>query len=1106
MKLDKDQQACLQHNTNIVVTAGAGSGKTTVLAQRFLHLIQSGIAADRILVLTFTRKAAHEMKERISSALLAQRDIGTIATALQKLDLLQINTLDSFCLNIIQSYALQLGLSPELSIATGDLNDHLQKISMRFILKHYQNPILMQFLSSVHIVSAPQIIAYSLLLPIAQQYSCLGTHSLLQESGEKLFYHMHSTYYSLQTLLHTATKQLLSVADPAKIPYQELQEALAQNNIHAIAHILATKTSLRIQDVKIKEILKQILGPANDTNSPVRLFLTVHHLLQEKDTYMQCAKFLDTFSEEIRKEKQNKSLITFRDLLPLTIQILTQDKTLRNYYISSYDKIMIDEFQDNNRLQKQLLFILSTSKDAPLMENPQPTDIVPGKLFFVGDEKQSIYKFRGANVYEFQLLKHQLNETGGIVLPLRRNYRSVSPLIQFFNLFFHRIFFQLKDSPPNTTSIQYEDMIAVQHHTQKKRVIFAWHEWHKKTTPGNSRSHQEAAWIANKIYKIMQESEISDVPRHYHDFAILLRSTTHQKTFETHLQKQNIPYISSSRHSFSTEAPLSDFYSFLQILFHPEDQIAYISVLRGPLVRLSDKSILHIIKKKKLLAFFDEHADFPHDDKIKYQMAYEKYHALKDHLREISPVELLYIFWHAWGYRSFLLANKKTASLVGHYESLMSIASKYGAHELLVFLNHLEVLIKEELQAENETIYQNNMVRIMTIHAAKGLEFPIVFLADIAGVPRQHSSELLYCDPALGPLINIPPQDKTENHAFFTYITYLKSMHKLDEEEEIKRILYVAFTRAKEYLFLTGTFGETRNTIDNPLPSSFASLILSVLKFDKKKNNIMEKFRPFLHIEMIAEEPSTKTIPSQIKYHICKRLLAQKSMPVFPSQQNIFTVGFINYNAAASITNPKKILHTQNPWTMESWEDSESFFLNEPSPLVLGKFCHKILELCIHSQSPVSSIKLETLIHHSWPIQDLDTIQNLFRQAKQLSNTFLRSQFWESLHKKYDIIETEVPFTYRHIWNNQREIFITGRFDLLLKNKHTGIIIDYKTDKKINISKYTTQIEIYQHAAQLLFGIPFRAYLYYLQNGETHEFSSLKSGQNATLLNSIKIE
>jgi len=477
-KLDTEQAQAAMAEENCVVTAGAGAGKTTTLASRYIYLVmEKRIPVRRILALTFTRKAAAEMYGRIYGEL-AKIPSPWALEQLSEFPNAQIMTIDSFCASVVRQGARDFGYTPDFTI---DDERSAQTIATRaenFVIANAHRPGLAELLKTYPLDS----VTGDLFCEVAKKYvTPVAIYS-------KLFAPMKGRIRTL--LAETTARKLDKMQDIARdivqissgIPAPKADCRKAIDCSVALKSLDTLSTDAPGQDFQSINTLPMSEAWRETVNRTASLGFRSYARSENETTVKEKAKLLkelaidvrglrefgdflpiydevldrlDEFARECAEAKRMADLMDYKDLGLCAIEILTKRKDIRKQWKQGIDSILIDEFQDNNNLQRDLLYLLAERPECESDGIPKPESLADGKLFFVGDEKQSIYRFRGADVSVFKRLAGELagantardDERNSSLkshnlmkksrnFTLSTNYRSSAVLIDFFNSFF----------------------------------------------------------------------------------------------------------------------------------------------------------------------------------------------------------------------------------------------------------------------------------------------------------------------------------------------------------------------------------------------------------------------------------------------------------------------------------------------------------------------------------------------------------------------------------------------------------------------------------------------------------------------------------------------
>ena len=1234
MRLDEEQARAVSAKVNCVVTAGAGAGKTTTLAARYVHLVMDKkIPVERILALTFTRKAAAEMYGRIYAELsrLASLDDADswASTQLANFSNAQITTLDSFCARIVREAARDFGYTPDFSIDEEQASDLIQTLARDFVRENAQKPGLSELLLAHPLDS----VADDLFADVAQRY--VTPQALLTKQFEPMKANMR--------LLVTQTFQAL-IARMLELSKSIVKEAVksSQHNKDCTAAIIAAsgfeswaatepqEGSFPQLDAALTPILQLEMRSYKKTDdeqaikeaaSTLRdLGHNVQDLREFEDflpVYNDIIDRLDEFALICAQAKRSADVMDYKDLGICAVQTLKRRKDLRQKWKNGIDSILIDEFQDNNDLQRDLLFLLAERTDVVSEDIPKKQSLAQDKLFFVGDEKQSIYRFRGADVSVFKRLAQDLDDSvqkdsaslaGEPVshnLTIATNYRSSSRLIDFFNSFFSYalpVHFEQKTKSKKKQHAQdlteylfqkenlsdyFADYVAM--HSPKTKPILGNEQGHADTNayadllPESQiayfylNTHQDsddesdddsddgndagdttlaesddptpaddnlsarrgelldaddnlaleiARFIRSSVGKLAIRGR--DGPARYEDFAILLRATTNQSKLEKYLRLLDVPFESQSQRSLFEESAAKDLYYLLKLFEDPADKFAFAAVLRSPLCRISDEGFLTLMtaydedcKGATAPELFEQTFDLADYDKQVLQRASSFYKALSQKVTICSVAEVALYAWHFSGIRLDIASRSESSFYLEQFDHLFEIAANIDdkGGDLSDFLAALRPFIegkRGDFESSAVKRLRQHGVQIMTIHKAKGLEFPIVIIpwVESAGL-NSRTTKLWHMLPE-GLTIDIKPYDMPEAKSHNVFFDINRELESQKEEAEIRRLLYVACTRAKDHLFFFG-----KRMKNEPTPKAFMSYLEGYCAQQTTQQ-----------IKKVYLEPSAIGDVGKVQKHkggviVGDFLAAYKKSRIVSVPQGRIRTSTVALNAAASA---QASAGAQIQGSAQAHDDEQvcggaqmqggaqiqgtgrmPFDVPIP-PDRFGTLCHDAVEWGILHQlqaehigeigaslvRPSAEIALEKGASEQGAGPDFwsefapsravakglerEQLARAVSLAIQLAQGFLGSEYWRQVPVLgcACTITTEKPFLLK-----VDDMVVEGRMDLFVERTDAIDIIDFKSDAVQESARYAVQLELYRRAAEKFApGKPIRLGIFWLRTAE----------------------
>ena len=896
----KEQQEVIRlRDRNILVSAAAGSGKTAVLVERILSKITDNTHPadiDRLLIMTFTRAAAGEMKERISAviekALGEDPDNEHLQRQTTLLHTAQITTIDGFCAYIIRNYFHLIGLDPgyrtadegELKLLRGDVVKALRE-------EHYaqKDEKFQKFVECFatgksdenlgDLIQKLYEMAMSNPFPEKWLQKCLGDYRIesLEELREtewmKMLWDAVGDELQEAELLIREARNVCAEADG---PYlyedtlnsdlilvRDLQELAEKRDYNGTVKVLvkpafarlSTKKALDVEEQKkqrVKElrdeekgILKE-LGQRYFQSSEEEILETIRYVREPIEMLIELTI---QFMEQFGMAKREKNILDFTDMEHFALQIL-MTKEGEEIHMSQaarelsakYDEVLVDEYQDSNFVQE----LLTTAVSGWINQKKN--------IFMVGDVKQSIYRFRLARPELFmeKYKSYSTEEAKEQRIDLHKNFRSRAQVLESVNFIFRQIMGEDlggvvydKDAAlypgasfPEGESEEFvkTEVLLIEKDGEEladvQESADAGAQGSQMELENQNAQELEALAIAQRIQEIVGKEQIVDKetreyrPVEYGDIVILLRTAYGwAETFREVLASQGIPVYCTSRTGYFSALEIVTVLNYLKVCDNPLQDIPLMGVLRSPIVGCTSQELAELrihypkgLLYESLTAYVGESSktDFlTEKDFLKLKLSY--FLQLLEKVRNMAaytPVhELILYVLKETGYGNYARAlpggEQRFANLTMLVEKAMDY-EKTSYRGLFNFVRYIEQLQAYEVDygEVNLTGAGNTAVEIMTIHKSKGLEFPVVF---VAGMGKQFNFQdmnaglLLHPELGIGADAVIPEKRVIASSLNKQIIRRQLLKESLGEE---LRVLYVAMTRAKEKLILTGTVGK----------------------------------------------------------------------------------------------------------------------------------------------------------------------------------------------------------------------------------------------------------------------------------------------------------
>lgn len=1086
--LTSEQREAVECFKNCVVKAGAGAGKTMVLSYRFINLILKNKAnCDEILTLTFTKKAAAEMYERIYQQLISLKDKSPIiAKQLTLFNKATISTIDSFCNKIVQQDCIRYGIPSDFTID----NNKASQITRRCVQQLVEQDDILpgfKFLSKAY---HPNNLIDKVLVKLANSSFYFPLEfdkepvfekcnnlidGTIRENAEKMFYLFKTiSEDDFGSLTPAASKNVESIQQI----YEELKTYDAENKSFVEKLSLITIPLPRVskkndRTIELNSLCKEL--------QEVLLEITPFYHIKFNNHLEDVVNALEKLKNMIFEEKRKSGILTFSDISNLAVDILLKNKKIRKIYKEKYKFIMVDEFQDNNQLQKDLTYLLSENKNEFNDVVPNITSIEKNKLFFVGDEKQSIYMFRGADVSVFKALSDEIASNGGRVINLGVNYRSEPKLIDYFNKAFEKVFENPKENFEATfDSLNYR---APKDGIDPKIELYIKSEESQSLVTGDVEEASSSACEATKVAKIINKMLKTDeylIPSsqgnrrpNVDDIAILMRSKNQQIEFEKALRAKKIPFIIQDNKAFPLEALSNDLYNILQLLIYPDDTLAYTSVLKGPFGAISEKSIIFLLQAQNCESLFECNITLDKDDQNKLQHLKTTFDDLIELSKDNDISSLLNYLWWDCGLRYYYVCEPNYHLYIDNYSYLYRMAKKYDDNQLslTVFLDDIrDNLGSSSTQDEVDVLREQSAgVQLMTIHKSKGLEFPIVIVASMGVEMNRNTIDFSIENniPVPKHCISLNMKKKKEKYdsVFIDKAAQLNQEMKL---AEVKRVLYVALTRAETHLIMTGTI---RRNIESDIKDKSDKTLLAMIYNASMDEN--GKVLPHLKVKDIEVVDIYENYVKVEKKPILERKL-------FLTNQNFYQVNQPNYDTSSKSIGVTTLVGYVDDGEGENGEalplskvDSLLEKLSERDERVFtdfGTLCHIYVQALV-SQKPLLPLKDESILSKGSSLSKLTPpqIELIQSVAQGYAKAFIESDFYTEYVKDSES-KCEVGFFSRVEKTSDQILVVEGFIDLLIKDRDNNfIVVDFKTDKFRNPEIHKMQIETYITAVKRMY-------------------------------------
>lgn len=1121
-KPTKDQALAInERGKNIIVSAAAGSGKTRVLVDRVVGLmLEEKISIKEMIIVTFTNKASVEMKDRIrlklNEILLEdQNDKNFIKEQIKSLNDAYIKTLHAFCADMLrENFYLADNLSPSFKIASDSQEAILRKDSVDELFEENYAKDLDSFREFLHnfaksrndddakyVVEKVYDFSQSQINPRKWLDENLNTdndfkiftdfikervetllkkaidlENYIKENGlrdkyilmieddrglfEKILSNINDKNWDRVIDLFDTSLARMVTKSKADDPYQN-------------AYIKQKKNSYKDQYKSIKEMIK-------NTDSITRAFFNP----LEESLLKEINRLVKDFAKIYKRKKREKNYLDFSDMEHEFINLL-QDEDLRNKLKGEFKYIFFDEYQDSNDIQNYIVDKIKREDN----------------LFFVGDVKQSIYGFRNARPELFlEKLDQYEKDPKSTRINLSKNFRTDKDIIDFNNYIFDRL--MTKD----LSNIAYKD----DNHRLNPHNKFD-DPYPKISIRALNEKIKEETYIVKEIENLVK-SGIK-----YRDIAILLRSSSKAYLIENELKKASIPFVSDiSKISFDT-IEVDFFINILKYIANPKDDITLLAVLRSEIFNFSEDDLSKIRLEGKGYEFYEAFKYYEKNFEDDLALKISDFLTIFTDFSYLLSLSNLYDFantiFEKSGLYDFLKARDRGDERVKNIEAFIELMDDYDKNNdnslfgFLSYIDNLKGQKKGNLQSSRDLSDEEDLVRIMTIHKSKGLEFKVVILADSAKrFNIQDSRENLLLDRDLGIGINIADWENKVKISSVRRDLILEKSKLADKREEM-RVLYVALTRCERKLIIVGKKDLDEDSLlkleskDSLLDlNSYMDWIIKILMEDRIMGEFIDKdfstdcfSDGFLEISYINE----KIEDIEKEYLAVDDFLNTKNIDenIYEDLEKVHNFTYprlddTKKSLKKSVTEiAKDFDKSSEGYEKSSFDISDfNFDFRKPSfidgedrlsPTDIGSLIHKVfqeLEVKVYSEDDLRK-SIEKLI-------DLGKIkkENLSYIDLDKILAFYKSNILKDIVKDDVIIRKEESFLMKYT-----DFYVNGQIDIMFE-KDDIILLDFKTDRVKREGFYDKQLEIYKEAIEKALGKKVsKSYIYWYNFKEFEE-------------------
>lgn len=1173
----EDQQKVIEtRNRNLLVSAAAGSGKTAVLVERILSLItdpEHPVDVDRLLITTFTKAAAGEMRERIGKAL-AQRlhqDPGN--EWLQRQEALvsraQITTIHGFCLYVIRNYFHTIDLNPNFRIADEGEMRLLKQDTVEKVLEEAfaeRTPELVRFAESYGSGNRGNGLGEMILMlyeyaiaspmPVRWLRSCAEAYEVPEGASWSDFSGADVLLKELKTMASDCRKQIHQALELALVPggpfvYEEVLRsdeeflmALADSRTIEEFEALAVKPdwkrlpsrrSKAMKDVD-EELCDRVIAIRNDVKEALKSLCGQYFQLpgelvmaQMRETAGNARVYVELtlrFLERLESEKRKKNILDFSDQEHLALRILTREEEgelvpspVADVFSDYFDEIMVDEYQDSNLVQEAILESISGSRKGK------------DNRFMVGDVKQSIYRFRQAEPGLF-LEKYRLYEMGekGIRIDLHQNFRSRPEVLGPVNALFKKIMIR------ELGGIDYDEAAALKvgaifpeyEGCRAELLLLSQEEWEEQSVECSwTKQEAEAHLIASRIRRMCEEGQVTEKGELRRvrpgDIVILLRTMSGwSETFVRVLQEEGIPASAQSREGYFQTMEVETLLSYLRVLDNPTQEIPLAAAMHGMLGRFSSEEMAKIkasYPEKGYAAACRAYAESGEEEPLRNRLQ-SFWNQVENDRRKAAYTSIHELLWQIvteTGFIDEVRALPGGEQRLANVEMLLQKARDYekiSYHGLFHFIRYIERMQKYQMDFGEADISgaRGEAVQIMSIHHSKGLEFPVVFVAGMGkSFNRQESRDKAVFHSQYG--IGLDYVD-LENR--MRRPTILKQMIRrqnfLDSLGEELRVLYVAMTRAKEKLILTGMAKEklmeaAGSTGDDRLlclqltgADSFLGWILPVWKSDDGSMRMTRISMEELIRQAVQEQMKKAMSREELDKVVFFRAKDQE-MEAYIDQKLSWKYAWDSEKKTKqkySVTELKKLrMQEESDSAQELYQESDVIPLipqfvektEEKTGAARGTVYHTVMEwMDLSAAGYVDQIREQLqALRKAGKLSEEDIRSVRPEDFLQLASCGLAGRMYRAgeqgeLFREQPFV-IGLPGSEVDGSDGEELVLIQGIIDAFFYENDEIVVVDYKTDRVQRAEelaeKYHAQLEYYEKALEMMTGKKVKERLIY---------------------------
>ncbi len=814
-----------ERGRDILVTAGAGSGKTRVLVERYISLLDEH-RIPQIAAVTFTDAAATEMRERVRREVLSRPEL---AHHRADLDEAVIGTIHSLCHRILREHPVQAAIDPASRVLSEDESE-LELVQACFdALEDAADGDDRRALAlrEMGVFAAMDQLRYLVARrdEVASAYWAMGADTaswgehvrarmdaysraevervrprLVEQVQWLRGAHAGPGEDALSTRLRSV---LLIFGDPSDGDWSQFRERA----IEAGSRINLTGGSAKNWNEDLDEVKAVLRGVRDTANWLKELPCWNDHDQPALEILLSLRALFEDACRRYEARKRELAALDFADLEIRATQLLSSHPDIAASCRARFRHLMVDELQDTNPSQIALLSLLGSGGDAGL---PRP------ECFFVGDVKQAIYRFRGGDVRHFARLRDSVQATGAIH-ELSQSFRAHDPLVETLNVLFGAVLNDAKEEFEAPMQAMTGRGTAPPRQPHLVLLPVSGKTPSGETAGGADRRRVEADAVAKEVAELLRSGAAvwdrdrrESRPARPSDVAVLLRRLTNVHLFEQALEGNRVPYRTAGGAGFFTRQEVLDLTNLLGWLAEPEDAIALVGALRSPLFMIDDQTLLALRSGGGLLAGLrDPPVSVRQEARPLCKRAAEVLQDLRGKVPFAAADALLERALELTGFEAAWAAMQGGDQALANIRKFVGLARTLAGESLDEFVTYVHRRRDELAAREGQAALDDaDVVRLLTVHGAKGLQFPIVFVPE-AHLPSRETYDYVRWRAEEGISLTLAREvgedGERRRPGFYSYL-FLRDRE--EEAAEHKRLFYVAATRAADALYISGDFSD----------------------------------------------------------------------------------------------------------------------------------------------------------------------------------------------------------------------------------------------------------------------------------------------------------